>query len=175
MNHILIDNFFKEPDIVRQLALSMEYTKSSTKTGWKGYRTSINDNFELKNYIKNKLIEIDDKFKNLVIDECYFHYSLESTKNELKNNFEKDRLHKDMTEWAGVVYLTPNPMKNSGTTLHNDNYDLEDVIENVYNRFVFYDSKILHGPQDTFGDNIENARFTLTIFGDIVKNKKTII
>jgi hypothetical protein len=174
MNYILIDNFFKEPDVVRKLALSKKYAKSSKKTGWKGYRTSV-DNIELVNYIKNKLIEIDDKFKNLVIDESYFHYSLESTKDELKDNFEKNRLHKDTTEFAGVIYLTPNPTKNSGTTLHNDNTDLGDVIDNVYNRFVFYDGKKLHGPQDTFGDSIENARFTLTIFGDIIKSKKTII
>jgi hypothetical protein len=31
MNYILIDDFFNEPDMVRQLALSMEYTKSSKK------------------------------------------------------------------------------------------------------------------------------------------------
>jgi hypothetical protein len=174
MNYILIDNFFKEPDVVRDIALSMKYVKSNNKTGWKGYRTSV-DNIELINYIKNKLIEIDDKFKNLLIIESYFHYALESTKDELKDNFEKKRLHKDATEWAGVIYLTPNPAKNSGTTLHNDNTDLEDIIDNVYNRFVFYDGKKLHGPEDTFGNSIETARFTLTIFGNIIKNKKTII
>jgi hypothetical protein len=169
MNYILIDNFFKEPDVIRQLALSMDYIKSSEKTGWKGYRTNINDD-EIKEYIKYKLIEVDKKFENLLIDEILFHYILEENRNDLK-----ERLHKDKTEWAGIVYLTPNPTKNSGTTLHNDNYDLEDVIDNVYNRFVFYDGKKLHGPQDTFGSSIENARFTLTIFANISKNKKTII
>ena len=174
MSYIIIDNFFKNPDEVRQVALSMRYIKSSKKTGWKGFRTSVDD-VELVEYIKNKLIEIDDKFKNLVIGESYYHYTLDSTKDELNDNFEKNRLHKDTTDWAGVIYLTPNPTKNSGTTLHNDNTDLEDVIDNVYNRFVFYDGKKLHGPQDTFGSSIENARFTLTIFGDIIKSKKTII
>jgi hypothetical protein len=173
-NYIIIDNFFKNPDVVRERALSKEYIKSSKKTGWKGYRTNIND-VELVNYIKNKLIEIDDKFKNLVINEIYFHYSLESTKDELNGNFAKNRLHRDETEWAGVVYLTPKPNKNSGTTIYNDNTNLEDIIDNVYNRYVFYDGKKLHGPQDTFGDSIENARFTLTIFANISKNKKTII
>lgn len=174
MNYILIDNFFKEPDDVRKLALSKEYTKSSNKTGWKGYRTNIDD-IELVNYIKNKLIEIDDKFKNLEISESYFHYSLESTKDELSDNFEKRRLHRDTTEWAGVIYLTPNPTKNSGTTLHNDNGDLMHTIDNIFNRFVFYRGNILHGVQDTFGSSIENARFTVTIFGSIIKSKKTII
>jgi hypothetical protein len=75
MNYILIDDFFNEPDMVRQLALSMEYTKSSKKTGWKGYRTTINDD-GIKNYIKYKLIKIDKKFENLLIDEIFFHYTL---------------------------------------------------------------------------------------------------
>lgn len=174
MNYILIDNFFKDPDAIRQFAFSKEYIKSSKKTGWKGYRTNIDD-VELVNYIKNKLIEIDDKFKNLVINESYFHYSLDSTKDELNGNFEKNRLHKDETDWAGVIYLTPNPTKNSGTTIYNDNTNMLDVIDNVYNRFIFYDGKKLHGPQDTFGNSIENARFTLTIFANISKNKKTLI
>lgn len=169
MNYILIDNFFKEPDIVRQLALSMEYTKSSKNTGWKGYRTTLN-NDEIKNYIKNKLIEIDRKFENLLIDAIFFHYSLDENKPDLNK-----KLHKDKTEWAGVIYLTPTPLKNSGTTLHHDNGDLENVIENVYNRFGFYDGKKLHGPQNTFGNNIENARLTLTIFANLNKTKKTIL
>jgi hypothetical protein len=147
----------------------MEYVKSSKKTGWKGYRVIIN-NDDIKKYIKYKLIEIDKKFENLLIDEIFFHYILEENRNDLKK-----RLHKDTTDFAGVIYLTPNPPKNSGTTLHNDNTNLENVIDNVYNRFIFYDGKKLHGPQDTFGNSIENGRLTLTMFANISKNKKTII
>jgi hypothetical protein len=169
MNYIIIDNFFKNPDVIRERALSMEYIKSSKKTGWKGYRTTVNDD-EIKKHIKYKLIEIDKKFENLLIDEIFFHYSLKENKNDLKGS-----LHKDATEWAGIIYLTPNPIKNCGTILHNDSGNLEEIIENVYNRFVFYNGKKLHGPEDVFGDNIENARFTLTIFANISKSKKTLI
>jgi hypothetical protein len=172
MNYILIDNFFEEPNIIRELALSMKYNKSSKKTGWKGYRIKLK-NDEIKNFIKNKLIEIDNKFKNLLIDEIFFHYSLDDTKNELEN-FDVKRLHKDLTELAGVIYLTPNPPNNSGTTLHFDDGQIE-IIDNVYNRFIFYNGNITHGPQSTFGNNIQNSRLTMTIFANINKNNKTII
>ena len=131
------------------------------------------DNDELIYYIKNKLINIDDKFKNITL-ELFFHYTLDDTKNEI-NNFEKKRLHKDKVQWAGVIYLTPNPSKNSGTTLHNDDGKLEHIIDNVYNRFVFYNGNIIHGVQDTFGNNINNGRLTITIFGNINKKERTFL
>jgi hypothetical protein len=100
---------------------------------------------------------------------------LDNTKNEVKN-FEQYRLHKDPSEWAGVIYLNPNPKENSGTTLHNDNGEMMYNIENKYNRFIFYQGNILHGVLDTFGDNLENSRLTITIFGDTIdKTNKTLI
>jgi hypothetical protein len=172
---ILIDNFFENPDIIRNEALLMEYVESSSKTGWKGFRVELK-NDSVKEYILKKLIEIDEDFKHLKFD-CFLHYSIESTKLKLKNNFEKNRLHKDLTDWAGVIYLHPNPPKNSGTTLHRDNGEMISRVDNVYNRFVFYRGDILHGVEDTFGDNIKNGRLTITIFGDILnnKNEKTLI
>jgi hypothetical protein len=171
MNHILIDNFLENPDLIRNIALSKDYDKSNKETGWKGYRIFI-DNDELIYFIKNKLIDIDDKFKNITL-EVFFHYTLDDTKNE--TNFEKNRLHKDKTLWAGVIYLTPNPPKNSGTTLHDDNGKLEDIIDNVYNRFIFYNGNVIHGLQDTFGDNINNGRLTITMFANINKKEKTFL
>jgi len=169
-NHIIIDNFLPNPILVRNVALEQTYNKSSKRTGWKGYRVNCQD-LEIMNLLKEKLTNINKQFNDIDL-EIYYHYSLESTKKELKNNFEKNRLHKDLTEWAGVIYLTENPNKNSGTTLHNDKGDLTHTIDNVFNRFVFYKGDILHGVEDTFGDNINNGRMTITIFGNINKNKK---
>lgn len=169
-NYILIDDFFEDPDMIREEALSMDYTESSSKTGWKGFRTELK-NGTIKEYILKKLSDINEEFKYLKID-CFLHYSIDSTKLKLKNNFEKSRLHKDLTGWAGVIYLYPTPPKNSGTTLHHDNGEMTHKFENRYNRFVFYRGDILHGVEDTFGDNINNGRLTITIFGDILNNKK---
>lgn len=164
MNHILIDNFLENPDVIRNIALSKQYVKSSKETGWKGYRIDVDD-IELINYIKNKLIQIDNKFKNIIL-ETYFHYALNDTDT---------KLHKDETQWAGVIYLTPNPPKNCGTTLHDDTGVLKNIVDNVYNRFILYNGSTIHGVQDTFGEDIHNARLTITIFGNIDKKEKTFL
>jgi hypothetical protein len=170
MDNIIIDDFFSDPISVRNNALKQPFKKSSKRTGWKGYRTKCQD-LEIVNSIKEKLINIDTQFNDIDL-EIYYHYSLESTKTELKSDFEKNRLHKDLTEWAGVIYLNETPKENSGTTLHSDNGNLISIVDNVFNRFVFYRGSILHGVQDTFGDNINNSRMTITIFGNTNKNKK---
>jgi len=169
-DYILIDDFFENPDEIRKEALLMDYTESNSKTGWKGFRTELK-NDTIKEYILKKLSEIDEDFKHLKI-KCFLHYSMDSTKLTLKNNFENSKLHKDLTGWAGVIYLYPTPPKNSGTTLHLDNGEMTHKIENQYNRFVFYRGDILHGVEDTFGNDINNGRLTITIFGDILNNKK---
>jgi hypothetical protein len=169
-NHIIVDDFFPQPILIRNQALKKTYKKSTKSNGWKGFRTQCDD-FNVINLIKEKLVNIDVKFNDIDL-EIYYHYSLESTKNEMKNDFEKNRLHRDLTEWAGVIYLTEVPNTNSGTTLHNDDGDLIYTIDNIFNRFVFYRGNILHGVQDTFGDNINNSRMTITIFANTNKNKK---
>lgn len=168
--YILRDNFFKNVDDVRNYALSLNYNTPTKNDGWKGYRVRIDD-FEILNYIKLELIKIDSKFSNFEFD-IFFHYTTSNIKNSIKN-FEKDRLHKDLKEWAGVIYLSPNPIPNSGTTLHDDDGKLLFNIENKYNRLILYKGDILHGVLDTFGDNIENSRLTITLFGDN-KNKNLI-
>jgi hypothetical protein len=173
LNYTLIDEFFENVDNIREYALSLKYIKSTNDTGWKGFRTQLFDKNILE-FIKLKLIEVDENFKNLNI-RAYYHYSLDSTKNEVKN-FKEYRLHKDPSEWAGVIYLTPNPKENSGTTLHNDDGEIIHNIENKYNRLIFYRGNILHGVLDTFGDNLENSRLTITIFGDTIdKTNKSLI
>jgi hypothetical protein len=166
-----IDNFFENVDGIRNYALSLKYEQSSDKTGWKGFRTRISNN-EITDYIKLKLSNINKDFQNFDFD-IFFHYTLDSTKNVV-DNFDEYRLHKDLTEWAGVIYLSPNPKSNSGTTLHSDDGKIIQNIENKYNRFIFYKGDTLHGVLDTFGDTIETSRLTITIFGNNKKRKGMI-
>jgi hypothetical protein len=170
VDYILIDDFFINVNTIREYALSLDYTKSSKKTGWKGNRVKVSDT-DIINYIKSKLVEKDTNFINLDL-EVYFHYSTKSTKNEIYN-FEKNRLHRDVTEWAGVVYLHPSPKENSGTTLQDNTSTYN--IENKYNRFIFYKGNVLHGVLDTFGDDIHTGRLTITMFGSNSKKNKTLI
>jgi hypothetical protein len=173
LDYTLIDDFFEDVNDIREYALSLTYDKSFNDWGSNGFRVQTTDN-KILDFIKLKLIDIDGKFNNLKL-RVYFHYSLNETKNEIKD-FNKNRLHRDGAEWAGVIYLTPNPKDNSGTTLHNNNGEIIHNIENKFNRFIFYRGNILHGVLDTFGNNIEDSRLTITIFGDTInKTSKTLI
>jgi hypothetical protein len=173
MKHIILDNFFENPDDIREHALQRRYVKSTKDMGWKGYRCPIYENNILK-YIDSKLESTGEDFRNTKML-AYFHYTLDNTKDEIEN-FHFNKLHADGVRWAGVVYLTPNPKPNSGTTLHDYSYNLIHTIDNVYNRFVLYDGYEIHGPEDTFGENISNGRLTLTMFiEDIKKKNNTLI
>jgi hypothetical protein len=168
MKYILKDDFFENINEIRETALKCEYIKSNKNTGWKGYRAEIT-NTPIKNYVKENLLKIDPTLKNMDFI-FYFHYSLENTKYEL-NDFWTQRFHRDDEDYAGVVYLVPNPKSQSGTIVFDENDRNSVTIENVYNRLILYNGNLLHGVEDTFGNDIEDGRMTLTIFGTL-KNKQ---
>jgi hypothetical protein len=168
MNYILVDDFFDNVDEIRNLALSCKYDKSDATTGWKGFRSTLN-NEDLKKQIHDKLISFNSQFKNFDLN-IFFHYSLDNTKNEMQD-FWRQRFHRDYSDWAGVIYLTPEPKNQSGTILFDETNKNPITIENVYNRLIMYDGNFLHGVEDTFGDDINNSRMTITIFSSL-KNKK---
>jgi len=161
---IIIDNFLEEPDRIREEGLELDYTKAQPNSpGWKGFRclcTNMVD-IELNELIRNKLNEIDSKFigSNL---RCFFHYTL----NE--NMF--NTIHTDgIFDYAGVLYLTPNPPLNSGTIFYDNNNVEIDYVENVYNRLTIYPATIRHSIKKSFGDNINNGRLVYIIFLSINK------
>jgi hypothetical protein len=47
---------------------------------------------------------------------------------------------------------------------NKDNFHVESVVGNVFNRIVLYDSKLLHAPGTCFGKNKEDCRLTQTSF-----------
>ncbi len=171
---IQIDNFLPDPDEFRKIALVMKYTPSDETTGWKGYRALDKGEYNdvLTEYIKSK---IDGKFYNTFFD-TYFHYTLKETEQEIYS-FDKNKIHRDAgVDYAGVIYLTPNPAPDSGTVFYDDDYKVVHTVENVYNRFVFYPSRILHAVNKPFGETIENGRLTFTIFVRLSqKTNKTLI
>jgi hypothetical protein len=158
---IQIDNFLLKPDAIREMALTMEYTAADETTGWKGFRALKQSvyNDRLVELLKERL---DGSLYTSNFD-TYFHYSLEDTKKTL--DYNKSKIHIDSgIDYAGVLYLTPNPPPNSGTVFYDDDYKPVYKVDNVYNRLAFYPSRILHSIEEPFGDCIENARLTFTIF-----------
>ena len=166
-NPIIVDNFYEDPDSIRNYALSLKYNQPKDFTednvGWLGYRCfTRSDSFALD--LSKRLKKANCNFTAMMY---YFHYCLEETKNFNAYNmdFHEYKIHTDpIAKFAGVIYLHPDPPKNTGTSFYTDKKEYVSSIENKYNRFICYPSNIYHGPTDLFGDTKENGRLTLTFF-----------
>lgn len=161
---IIIDNFLTEPDRIREDGLELDYTKAQPNSpGWRGFRCLYTNmvGMELNELIKNKLDEIDSKFIGSYL-RCFFHYTLNE---DMSNTIHTDGIF----DYAGVLYLTPNPPPNSGTVFYNDKNEEIDYVENVYNRLTIYPANIPHTVKESFGDNINNGRLVYTVFLNINK------
>lgn len=154
----IINNFLTDPDRVREDALFLDYTKAKN-TNWKGFRCINNSevNMELMELIKDKLIQLDEKFVNAHLN-CFFHYTL-------KEDTSIDNIHTDgIFDYAGVLYLTPNPAPDSGTAFYDENQNEINYVENVYNRLTIYEASKPHSLKESFGDSIDNGRLVYVIF-----------
>ena len=169
---IIIDDFLDNPNLIREESLSLNYSTPKTETGWKGYRcleeTELSE--KLTDLVKIKISEKNSLFNDCDL-RCHFHYTL---KNHSQN---EENIHKDSNvDYAGVLYLTPNPQNNSGTSFYNDQGNEILYLENIYNRFIFYPANEWHSLKESFGDSIENGRLTFTVFCTLnKKNDKTLL
>jgi hypothetical protein len=173
INQILIfDDFLDNPNLIREQSLLLNYSTPQKGMGWKGYRCleETKLNVRLVDLIKKKLSNENSLFNNCNLN-CYFHYTLEN------QGHDKDNIHKDSgVDYAGVLYLTPNPQDNSGTSFYNDQGKEILHLENIYNRFVFYPANEWHSLKESFGDRIENSRLTFTVFCTLSKkNIKSLL
>jgi hypothetical protein len=162
--NIIIDNFLEDPDRIRGESLELSYTKAEPNSpGWKGFRCLYTNmpGYELTELVREKLSELDPKFKDCS-PRCFFHYTLNE---DMSNTIHTDGIF----DYAGVLYLTPNPPLNSGTAFYNENNEEIGYVENVYNRLTIYPSNIPHSIKESFGDNITNGRLVFTIFLSIDK------
>lgn len=111
----IIDNFFEDPNAVRQKALSYEY---GIKGNHPGYRTDI-----IKSIDPNLYSSIANKIFSLFVDIRYFqvNYDFGIGFQWTPSVWGKGWVHTDEGVYlAGVVYLTPNPPPDSGTLIYED-------------------------------------------------------
>mgnify|MGYP000483515203 FL=1 len=186
---IIVDNFFSEPDRVREYALrAVNYYPSTVHmTGgkWPGRRSYFLPwiNNSLFNDCVNRLYDV----LSLPADASVF---FDITLNYCVATDPKGVVHKDFAwsqpDHVGVVYLTPEPADNSGSILYQPteallemprgpayhdpaNFDIKVQIENRYNRMVMYDPREFHNADTYFGDTLDNARLFIVFFMRINK------
>lgn len=159
---LVIDDFLDDPYEIRRIALREKFYNNveygQQKEHWAGFRTqNLHGPFftELRNRL-NTFFPFTLKF------DIYFHYILEENNS---SNEWTNRVHKDTDDYSGVIYLSENPKRESGTITFDDNFEPDILVENKFNRMVMYSGKIYHCPMSSFGNSIDTSRLTLTFFG----------
>lgn len=186
MKILIKENYFKDPDLIRNMGLEnkdykIDNTLAIPPTSWRGQRTKplrkLNNKI-LDDYAQD-IFNICDEFfdfssfifpyepdipvSDLTIT-TYFHVTTEETRNAFPD-FWQDRFHKDFgTVAAGVVYLSPDAPLSTGTTILDGKNNKMINVENKYNRLVAYEGTRIHALSDVFGDSLETGRMTFTFF-----------
>ena len=165
-NLIVIDNFLDDPDKVRSIVLGLDFNRYQVSVpGVRSHRVG-----------GDLQIEVEDKLKiafgckeiiwDMTQDTLCFQSCMEGTETWI----HVDSQGENQGEWAAVLYLTPNPVLDSGTGIfESPDHDMNIGVGNVYNRLVAYRGKVLYHRSIVpgFGNTLETSRLTQTFFFDI--------
>jgi len=182
----IVDNFYEDPDTVREFALEQEYVEGGFGRGFIGRRTEQQFLFP----------DLKERFEEIMGRKITAWES-----HEMNGRFqiawagEPLVYHCDSQKWGGMLYLTPDAPYQCGTTLyahkqtrartyydegwdaawtnipgdpHLDGTHFEpvDVLGNVYNRLVIFDASAIHSASQYFGTVKENSRLWQMFFFD---------
>lgn len=181
INTIIVDDFYSNPDAVREFALNQEF---SVKGSYPGNRTKSFLTEDVKDTIANIV-----RFAGGNVTDWFVYPDGDTYTGAFQMCTSLDRtwIHSDYYNmWAGVCYLTPDAPVSGGTALYRhklsgerefiensvyekDAYDytqweMVDRIGNIYNRLILYPGKLYHASIDYFGQNHNNGRLFQTFF-----------
>lgn len=187
---IVVDNFYMNPDSVRNHAINnLSFLDSDYH---RGKRSD-------SKFILNGTLE---KFEEILGRKIYNwnHPNYANGIFQYCTSTDPIVYHVDSQNYAAMVYLTPNAPLQTGTATYksvytnqtkfddfNDeqynktfkglsnelnfydktSFEMVDNIANVYNRLVLFNSKNIHAAVNYFGDTIDNSRFFHLFFFDI--------
>lgn len=184
----IIDNFYSNPEEVRQFALSQDFNVDGN---YPGHRTQSFLSDSTKEYIERHLSPMHG--------EIYWPSGEDNYCGAFQYTTSRDRtwIHADSaTTWAGVLYLTPDaplsggtglfkhkatglygtPKLPNGETNHNllnmiyedaqdyTKWEMTDRVANVFNRLVLYRGDYFHASLDYFGKDLHTGRLFQTFF-----------
>jgi len=185
VNTLIIDDFYSNPEEVREFALSQDFNVDGN---YPGHRTIS----FLTDDLKKSIQEIVRPFAGEVT-----HWGGDySGSYQYTTAYDRSWIHSDSTTgWAAVLYLTPNAPVSSGTGLYKhketglcgwDNnlhseeetlkaphmieprdytkWELVDRLGNKFNRLVMYRSDNYHVSMDYFGQDMYDGRLFQVFF-----------
>lgn len=183
---IVIDDFYKDPDLIRKWTMdNLDFQSGRGSAGKRTRRFSIAGTKERFEEIIGAPIKNWNypKYANEVFQYCTAD--------------QKTVYHIDGQTYAAMIFLTPNAPLSSGTRFYKNKetglfkftkkqkeeglfnkafsgnfydgtrHELIDEVGNKYNRCVLFDAQQIHAAGDYFGDSIENARYFHIFFFDI--------
>lgn len=179
----VLDNFFEDPDEVRKRALNYfrfydasDHPDPDHLLQFPGLRTNyINlQDTELSQMIIEKQAAITNFITNNRVDWSHEDSRVWNTFSLTFKNINKQlpQWHQDFIGendnkcehyYAGVVYLNKNVRKGRGTKIELSSGEIVNI-ENKYNRFVIYNSKLRHTIAKSFGWNKDNGRLVMSQF-----------
>lgn len=125
----IMENFYENPDAIRQFALAQEYKfrhqQADISYVYPGSRTSDLSYIDkiLYDNICKKLISV---FHNTEYD--YMRWAIATSFQSVAEEFKQGVIHTDKnTIFAGVLYLTPDAPLNSGTSLFRKNKTFDET------------------------------------------------
>lgn len=186
----VVDDFYKDPDAIRELALGLEYFPSGNHKGKRTKSRMILDGTKeaIEEIMGRKIIAWNYGYNGV------FQYCT-----------AEDPLvyHCDSQTYAAVVFLTPDAPPESGTSFFRSRknglwrapikedeerlgrdgntllyemfegnfydktrWDLVDKIGNRYNRLAIWDAQLVHAASEYFGKEINDARLFHMFFFD---------
>ena len=175
---LIVDNFYNNPDQLRDYALSLEY---NVVGNYPGARSAPYLPQDVKSAIQHVIMSAGGNVTH------WFEESGYTGAFQICTSKDRTWIHADtFNTWAGVCYLTPDPPLSAGTALYRrkqtkeyektnsdisdyDGYDytkweMTDYISNKYNRLILYRGNLYHASVDYFGDSLENGRLFQTFF-----------
>ncbi len=175
---IITDDFYNDPDSVRNYALSQSF---EVRGNYPGLRTQPYLPQDVKNAIQYIVYNAGGKVTDWMESSGY------TGAFQICTALDRTWIHADnYNTWAAVCYLTPDAPLSSGTALYrhkqskefekldndaaqSDGYDytkweIADYVANKYNRIVMYRGNLYHASLDYFGDNFKNGRLFQTFF-----------
>jgi len=176
----IVDNFYNDPNTVRDIALSMEFVEDLRY--YKGLRsTKPYRSQEIKSFFETIIGDPINNWENHGFNGCF----------QITTAEDPQVYHCDMQKWAAMVYLTPNAPYDSGTRLHihketglfngtqpeignafaggfydSTKFDTLAMAGNVFNRLVIMDAQNIHSAGTYFGNSRETGRLVQLFFFD---------
>mgnify|MGYP001191227123 FL=1 len=158
---LIVDDFYASPDEVRNFALTKNFV---TAGNYPGYRTECEED-DRHTYLKTFL-------ENLMGETINYWPKEHNTSYQVTTEKDTTWVHHDDTDWAGVLFLTPNPPIESGTAIYKhkqsgiswwdgiensasdlnglaglddlSNWEQQVFVGNVYNRLVLFRGNQYH-------------------------------